>query len=200
MKDFYAYKLIIFEGKIEEDTRKWKDLDPQGLVGLTVKMVVFIKKVYRLNAIPIRIPTQFFTDQEMTILNFIEKTKIQEPRISRTILNMKNKTKKNNNKKNNKKMLEVLLSLIFKSYYKATVIKPTRYWHKNRYNNKQNWIVGPDINSHLRTGKPEIIICKEKSSKNRFCQTGCLQVEGCKWCHIYYPAQISSTSRSTTLP
>lgn len=63
MKDFYAYKLIIFEGKIEEDTRKWKDLDPQGLVGLTVKMVVFIKKVYRLNAIPIRIPTQFFTDQ-----------------------------------------------------------------------------------------------------------------------------------------
>lgn len=103
MKDFYAYKLIIFEGKIEEDTRKWKDLDPQGLVGLTVKMVVFIKKVYRLNAIPIRIPTQFFTDQEMTILNFIEKTKIQEPRISRTVLNMKKKTKKNNNKKNNKK-------------------------------------------------------------------------------------------------
>lgn len=74
-------------------------------------------------------------------------------------------------------MLEVLLSLIFKSYYKATVIKPTRYWHKNRYNNKQNWIVGPDINSHLRTEKPEIIICKEKSSKNRFCQTGCLQVK-----------------------
>jgi hypothetical protein len=39
------------------------------------------------NVIPIKIPTQFFTDMEREILNFTWKNK--KPRISKTVLNNK---------------------------------------------------------------------------------------------------------------
>jgi hypothetical protein len=57
-----------------------------------VKTAILPKAICRFNAIPIKIPTQFFIDMKKAILNFIWKNKQinkQTKRITRTILNNK---------------------------------------------------------------------------------------------------------------
>ena len=55
-------------------------------------MAILPKAVYRFNAIPIKIPTQFFTDLERTVINFICKTN-KKTRIAKTILYNKGTSK-----------------------------------------------------------------------------------------------------------
>jgi hypothetical protein len=80
MKDVYDNNLKSLRKEVEEDPRKWRDL-PFSWIG---RINIVKMDIYRFNAIPIKIPTQFFQDMGRAILKFIWKGK--KPRIAKTIL------------------------------------------------------------------------------------------------------------------
>jgi hypothetical protein len=108
VKDLYDKYFKSLKKEIK-DLKRWKDL-PCSWIGRIniVKMAILPKAIHRFNAIPIKIPTEFFNKLERAIYKFIWNNK--KPRIAKTLLN------------DNRNSGEITMPEL-KLYYRAIVTK-----------------------------------------------------------------------------
>ena len=188
-KDLYDTNFKSLKKEIEEDLRRKKDLPCSwiGRISIEKKIAILMKAIYSFNAIPMEIPTQFFTKLEMAICKFIWNNK--KPRIAKIILN-------------NKTTYGGITMPVLKLYYRAIVIKNAWYWYSDRQVDLWNRIKDPERNPHtygcliFDKGTKTIHWKKTAFSTNGAGTTGSYHTEECELIHSYFLVQISVLSGS----